>query len=1054
MPQASSGLAFLSDFPGLLDRALSFMIPRSALALGLLLLAPMPCLVAQSPHGSARLQSAKAQDETAAAPAPSQTASAFARYSGYRIRSLSFKNAQRLDQDKLLKSIPLQPGQVLDRAKVHASLQHLFATGRFRTIAAEVTPYSDRSLDLDFVVEEKLFIGSIIVYGAPRPPTANQLVNGSKLQIGQDFDEDLVAAGIERMKKILAEGGYFAPTIRMDSSIDPPHQRIELSFIVERGEHAKVGQVIVKGDPGYPDGKIRSIAKLHPGDPVVASHSNRAFTRLHKKYQKSERLEAQVSLVDRNYHTDTNRLDYVFEINRGPIVDVRVEGAHMRRGLIKKYVPIFEEGAVDEDLLSESRRNLRDYFQTQGYFDVKVKSSLTKKGDRELVIFDVDKGQRHTFKDLAISGNKYFPKESIRERMAIQPADALQRHGLFSSALLDRDVSVISALYQANGFQAAKIDSRVVDNYQGKSGRLQVQIIIDEGPQIRVKSVMMTGNAAFSQEELLYPLNTIPGQPYSPYLLANDRDSLVSYYFDRGFPDVQVETTTTPSPDDPNRQDVSFKITEGRQVFVDKILISGLRYTKAFVVDREFEIKEGDAMSQSRILNTQRKLYDLSIFNQVDFAPANPEGDVDKKNLLVQVEEAKRYTIDYGIGFQVQTGNVRSDCENVTANPTSTEVCNPGGATGFSPLVTFGVTRANFRGRNNTIVFRTNLGRLQQRALLSYVQPYWLNRKDLTLTFNALYDSTQNVLTFSSERLEGSVQALQAWRPGQTFLYKFTYRLVKVDQATLHINPQLIPLLSRPVRVGIPSISYVRDHRDDPIDSHKGTYYAADFGVASRIFGSQANYVRVFLENSTYHTFAQNKNVGGRRWTFARSTRIGVEEPFAAGSNTLAGIVPLPEKFFTGGSNSHRGYAINQGGPRDATTGFPLGGDGLFLNNLELRTPPIALPYVGDNLSAVIFHDAGNVFNSPGDIFPSLAHWTQPHRETCEPQSTQPCDFNYISQAIGLGVRYRTPIGPVRVDFGYNLTPTYFPVRDDPVRGPYLDHTGRFNFFFSIGQTF
>ena len=983
-----------------------------------------------------------------------QAGSAFARYSGYRVRSISFKNTQRIDQSELLKSIPLQPGQLLDRNNVHASLQQLFATGRFRTIAAEVTPYPDHSLDLDFVVEEKLFIGSLIVYGAPRPPTANQLVNGSKLQIGQEFDEDLVAAGIERMKKILSEDGYFVPTIRMDSSIDPQHQRIELSFIVDRGQHARVGQVIVKGDPGYPDGKIRGIAKLHPGQPVVASHLSRAFTRLHKKYQKNERLEAQVSMVDRNYHTDTNRLDYVFEINRGPIVDVRVEGAHMRRGLIKRYVPIYEEGAVDEDLVSEGRRSLRDYFQTKGYFDVRVTSTLTKKDGRELVIFDVDRRKRHTFKELAIQGNKYFPRESIRERMAIQPADALQRHGLFSSALLDRDLSVITALYQANGFQAVKVASNVVDDYQGKPGRLQVQINIDEGPQTLVKSVTVTGNSAFSQDVLLDQVSTIPGQPYSTYLLGNDRDSIVSYYFDRGFPDVQIETTTSPSPDAPNREDVAFKITEGRQVFVDKILISGLRYTKPFVVNREFEIKEGAPMSQSRILNTQRKLYDLSIFNQVDVAPANPDGNVDKKNLMVQVEEAKRYTIDYGIGFQVQTGNVRSDCENVTASPTSTQVCNPGGATGFSPLVTFGVTRANFRGRNNTIVFRTNLGRLQQRALLSYEQPHWLNRDDLTLTFNALYDSTQNVLTFSSERLEGSVQALQQWRRGESFLYKFTYRLVKVDEATLHINPQLIPLFSRPVRVGIPSISYVRDHRDDPIDSHKGSYYAADFGVASRIFGSQANFARVFVENSTYHTFAENRNIGGRRWTFARSTRIGVEEPFAAGSNTLAGIVPLPEKFFTGGSNSHRGFAINQGGPRDATTGFPLGGDGLFLNNLELRTPPIALPYIGDNLSAVIFHDAGNVFNSPGDIFPSLGHWTQPHKETCDPQSTQPCDFNYISQAIGLGVRYRTPIGPVRVDFGYNLTPTYFPVRDDPVRGPYLDHTGRFNFFFSIGQTF
>jgi len=1020
----------------------------------LLLLSAMPCLAGQAQVPGPPALKAQAQNETAAPSMPNQAGSAFARYSGYRIRSIHLQGSQRIDQADLLKSISLQAGQLLDRAAVRASLQQLFATGRFRTIAAEVAPYSDRSLDVNLVVEEKLFIGSLMVYGAPRPPTANQLVNSSKLQIGQEFDEDLIAAGIERMKKVLAEDGYFAPTIRMDSSIDPPHQRIELSFIVDRGAHARVGQVIVKGDAGYADGKIRSIAKLHPGQPVVATHLSRAFTRLHKKYQKSERLEAQVSLVDRNYHTDTNRLDYIFQINRGPIVDVRVEGAHMRRGLIKKYVPIYEEGALDEDLLSEGRRNLRDYFQRQGYFDVGVTSSLSTKDGRELVIFDVDRRKRHTFEDLTIHGNKYFPRESIRERMAIQPADALQRHGLFSSALLERDLSVITSLYQANGFQAVKVNSNVRDDYRGKPGRLQVQIDIDEGSQTLVKNTTITGNTTFSQDVLLDQMSTIPGQPYSNYLLSNDRDSIVSYYFDRGFPDVQVETTTNPSPNAPNRQDVAFKISEGRQIFVDKILISGLRYTKPFVVDREFEIKEGDAMSQSRILNTQRKLYDLSIFNQVDVAPANPTGNVERKNLMVQVEEAKRYTIDYGIGFQVQTGNVRSDCENVVANPTSTQVCNPGGATGFSPLVTFGVTRANLGGRNDSIVFRTNLGRLQQRALLSYVQPYWLDRRDLTLSFSALYDSTQNVLTFSSERLEGSVQALQQWRKGETFLYKFTYRLVKVDQATLHINPLLIPLFSRPVRVGIPSISYVRDHRDDPIDSHKGSYYAGDFGVASRIFGSQSNYARVFFENSTYHTFAENRNVGGRRWTFARSTRIGVEEPWTAGGNPISDIVPLPEKFFIGGSNSHRGFAINQGGPRDPTTGFPLGGDGLFLNSLELRSPSIALPYVGDNLSAVIFHDAGNVFTSPEKIFPGLAQWTQPHKENCEPQSTQPCDFKYMAQAVGLGVRYRTPIGPVRVDFGYNLTPTYFPVKDDPVRGPYLDHTGRFNFFFSIGQTF
>jgi len=1004
---------------------------------------------------------------------PNQSSNAFARYSGYRVRSISFKNAQRLDQEDLLELLPLQPGAALDRSTVEASIQQLFATGRFRTISVDVDTHPDRSLDVVFVVDEKLFLGSIVVYGAPQPPTANQLVNASKLQLGQEFDEDAVASGMERMKRLLAEAGYFAPTIRMNSELDPQHQRIGVDFIIDRGPHARLGEVIVKGDPGYPPGKIRGITKLHPGQPITAGRLSRAFTRLRKKYQQTNHLEAQIAVVDRNYHPDTNKLDYVFDINRGPIVDVRVEGARMRKGLIKKYIPIFEEGAVDEDLLAEGRRNLRDYFQTKGYFDATVTSKLTQKDGRQLVIFDVNRGELHTFSDLSIQGNKYFPSATIRERMVIQPADILQRHGVFSSALLTRDLGVITGLYQTNGFQQVSVTAKTTDDCKGKTGRLCVQIDIDEGPQTLVSAVQMVGNLHFSNDLLQDQLSTIPGQPFSSYQLANDRDTIVSYYYDRGFPDVQVETTNQPSPGEPNRQDVTFRVSEGRQVFVDKILISGLRFTKPFVVTREFEIKEGDPLSQSRVLNTQRRLYDLSIFNQVDMATGNPDGNVSKKNLTVQIEEAKRYTFDYGLGFQVQTGNVNSDCQKIQLNPTSTQVCNPGGGTGFSPLVTFGVTRANFRGRNDTIVFRTNLGRLQQRASLTYEQPHWMNRDDLTLSFTALYDSTQNVLTFSSQQLAGSVQVLQQWRKGETFLYKYSYRRVKVDQNTLQISPELIPLLARPVRVGMPSFSYVRDHRDDPLDSHKGTYNALDFGVASGIFGSQANYTRLFLQNSSYHSFAENKNISGRRWVFARSTRIGVENPFgnvqvastpvAGASSVLTsvpGVVPLPERFFTGGSNSHRGFGLNQAGPRDAETGFPLGGNGLFLNNLEIRTPPIALPYIGENLSAVLFHDAGNVFASAGDIFPSLSHWSQPHPETCVPHETQvtastpTCDFNYISQAVGLGVRYRTPIGPVRVDVGYNLNPPLFPVRDDPNKGPYLDRTSHINVYFSIGQTF
>jgi outer membrane protein assembly factor BamA len=164
-------------------------------------------------------------------------------------------------------------------------------------------------------------------------------------------------------------------------------------------------------------------------------------------------------------------------------------------------------------------------------------------------------------------------------------------------------------------------------------------------------------------------------------------------------------------------------------------------------------------------------------------------------------------------------------------------------------------------------------------------------------------------------------------------------------------------------------------------------------------------------------------------------------------------LVPLPERFFAGGGNSHRGFAINQAGPRDLTTGFPLGGEAMFLNNVELRLPPVALPFIGESISAVIFHDMGNVFSSTTDMFRSLFRTSQRFKSSCAstvPGVNAACDFNYMSHAVGAGVRYRTPIGPVRVDFGYNLNPPTFPVNRDAR----TETLKRFNFFFSIGQTF
>jgi outer membrane protein insertion porin family len=120
-----------------------------------------------------------------------------------------------------------------------------------------------------------------------------------------------------------------------------------------------------------------------------------------------------------------------------------------------------------------------------------------------------------------------------------------------------------------------------------------------------------------------------------------------------------------------------------------------------------------------------------------------------------------------------------------------------------------------------------------------------------------------------------------------------------------------------------------------------------------------------------------------------------------------------------------------------------------------LRTPPLPLPYVGNNLSAVVFHDMGNVFSTAGDMANSILKFSQPNRSLCLNPTAGSCNFNYVSHAVGAGARYRTPIGPVSFDVGYNLNPPAFPISAPPSPAvPSSQVLKHFNFFFNIGQTF
>lgn len=986
------------------------------------------------------------------------------------------------DRDHLLDLVRQEVGSPLNRDQVSASIRALYGTGRFADIQAEVTP-SGSGVVLVFVTTPNYFVGAVEVEGAPTRPNANQIVNASKFQLGERYGQDKLDRALENVRQVMQENGYFKARVTAESTSNPTAQQVDILFHIDAGPQAHIGEVKVTGTSSLSPAEVQGIAHINSGDRVTAARVTGSLQRLRRKFQKQNRALAQVSIAAQTYRPERNALDFTFQIDPGPVVLISARGYHVSRGVLKREIPVYEENAVDDDLLNEGMKNLLDYLQTRGHFDAKVE--IKKENDPKTlrIIYEIDAGPSHKLALVDISGNKNFlDTAKLRSYLQIQPASRFLSHGRYSEDLLKNDVATLEGLYKSSGFRAVKIETKVDDNYQGAANKLAVHIHIEEGPRTTVGEVHVIGNQKVKTSDLP-ELSTQPKQPYSEQDLANDRERFLGYYFDHGFPHASLELATNHSATEPNREDVTFSIQEGERFTVDQVMVGGLEHTRDFVVQRDLQVHAGEPLSQRDLLNTQTRLYNLGIFSQVDAGVQNPEGNDPLKNILIQVREAKRYTFTYGLGLEFQTGQ-----------PAGASA--PQGKTGVSPRVEFDVTRLNFAGRDQTITFQSHVGRLQQRGLISYTVPKLLNSDKFKLIYTIFYDNSLDVATFTSQRLEGKIDLRQQFgnagtepgtRPGpNSITYRFDFRAVKASHFATNFSPGAIALLSLPARVGGPGFTFIHDKRDNPLESTKGDYFTLDSSVAASIFGSRSetpestlptNFGRALVQYSTYHAFGKGKPE--RRFVFARSTSIGLEQPFqgtrvlppgscplnSAGEPTCEfATIPLPEQFFAGGGNSHRGFGLNQAGPRDPSSGFPVGGTAVFVNNLELRFPPVSLPYLGEGFGFAIFHDMGNVFTAPHDMLKGLMRWHQPDPAQCLPSSTTNTQciinfnnsgYDYTSHAVGVGVRYKTPLGPLRFDFGYSLNPTrYFQLNTNPTPEVVTRSLRRFNVFFSIGQPF
>ncbi|HSM87223.1 MAG TPA: POTRA domain-containing protein, partial [Candidatus Limnocylindrales bacterium] len=705
---------------------------------------------------------------------------------------------------------------------------------------------------------------------------------------------------------------------------------------------------------------------LKPGKTYSRGRLQKAIKYMQGQLGKRQYLAASIKLISTNYNPETNRADIRFHITQGPKITVKIAGAHVWGRTQKKLIPIYQENAVDPDLVFEGEQDLISYFQSKGFFDVKVQSHFERKPAGVTVLYQISKGKRGKVDALQFHGNQHFDDDDLESHVPVKTARKLffWSHGKFSDQLLSKSVKNLETLYQDAGYSDASVTPKVLKH----GGNVGVAFQVQEGKRDIVESLRVEGNNSIPENQLSPKgLNLEAGKPYSQQLLNKDRDQIMATYLDKGFLTMVFRSRITAEKRDPHRIQVIYRIDEGPQVYTSSLHPVGEVHTRPEIMTRATNIKVGKPLSQTTLLRGESQLYTLGqVFDWTNVDSRRPIISQSRADVLIKVHEAKRNTIRYGFGFEAtkRGGNVPGGTVAVPGLPPVGLPSNfkTSEQTFWGPRGSVEYTRRNFRGRAETLNAGVFAGRLDQRANAGWLNPQFHN-SSWTASMNISGErSSQNPL-FTSLLGQGGIQFqkfLDADRAKSVFI---RYNFSRTNLSNL-LAPDLVLPSDRNVRLSTVSGSFTRDTRDNPLDAHRGIYESFEIDMNPSAFGSNTNFAR-FLGQTAYY-----KSLFGDTVVWANSVRLGLEEAFAGEH------IPVSESFFSGGGSTLRGFPLNGAGPQrpvqvcgdpaDPTTcaqiTVPVGGPQLLILNSELRFPTSLI----SNLGGVVFYDGGNVFRSVG----------------------------------------------------------------------------------------
>lgn len=905
-------------------------------------------------------------------------------------------NGAEVRDPELLDLIEAKPGTPLSVAAVRESVLHLFSLGRFRDVRVEASLLPD-GVALRFLLEPVRTVSAVVFRGQLGLPEAEL-----RRVIAERYGPIPPAARLDEvvgtLEAQLRRRGYprarVAPELVGESTA-----AARLVFRIDAGPRARLGAVVVEGQTPWSPETLMDRLGLERGRGFDEVELERRLGDVVADLRRRGYYEARATHRV-TVSADGARADVTVTLQAGPHVTVRFEGDPFPPERRDELVPIAREASIDEDLLEDSSRRLRDYLRNLGYWRAEVTHARRTANGAVEVVFTIRRGALYRVGALDIAGARTLAPQQIQKEFRTHVGAP------FVEGNFDADVAALVERYRRLGYANVRVETAVnemtpASGAGATTGLVALRVVVHEGERTLVARIDFEGVQAFAADRLRRIIKTRVGDPLYRPQLAADRDALVLEYLNEGYARAAVDVEVG-FGEDRQHASVTFHVQEGPQLRVDHVLIVGNVRIRAALIRRELALQPGSPLGLDDLVESHRRLSALGLFRRVRLSELD-HGVENRRDLLVVVEEAPATAVGYGGGLEVgqrlrrveATGGAR---ERLEAAPR-----------GFIEL-----TRRRLGGKNRSLDLfgRVSLrprdrpdepgrdgegfGFSEYRVLATYREPRPGGWAADALVTGFLEQAVRSSFNLNRQGVVAELRRRLAAGTGLSARYSYNRNRLFDERLTPEDQP-LVDRLFPQVKLSSVSASVARDSRDDPVDSTRGALVEMDVEVAGRALGSEVGFAKTLLQSFLYRRLA-----GGGTAVFAAGARLGLAAPFprvVSGEDPGRGVtvvreIPASARFFAGGDTTVRGFALDRLGDEGTIdkSGFPKGGNALLILNAELRLP------AWRGIGPVAFLDAGNVFARVADL-----------------------DLTRLRAGAGFGLRYRSPIGPLRVDLGIKL---------------------------------